>query len=272
MSQNKTRIQGLTPHNDSSDLSGSTRVASSSINDIYQRTSSPTTNAGKTVVAGMYENKNNEPVGQAPQPQAPRPRTVALQERPIVGLLYSRSHLSTGEIFPVYLGRNVIGSDFDCDICLREETVSRRHAVIVVRQIANPQPREIASITDTNSSCGVFVNGELIDFDTCVIENNDLLQIGSAYQLVFIKLSAKDLNLSVCPFFGELPDHRPTQSPNPRTHTTMYPAPEVPSVNQQQGYSRPQPQQQQQFDEGFNPYAPDTSDNRSNKTVISTKF
>ena len=61
-------------------------------------------------------------------------RTIKLQDRPIIGALFSISAGIQGELFPIYVGRNTIGSSPDCDICLRETSVSAQHAILLARK------------------------------------------------------------------------------------------------------------------------------------------
>ncbi len=66
----------------------------------------------------------------------------------------------------------VIGRDADCQICLEDETVSKRHAEI---EIQNGK----ICIYDKGSANGVFVNGKKIVKTT--IKKNDIIQLGKTY-------------------------------------------------------------------------------------------
>ncbi len=133
----------------------------------------------------------------------------ALNRKPIVGFLYSISKTSAAEFWPVQIGSNTIGRSPDCDICLQEATVSDQHAVLVVRQMKNPE-KIIASICDARSTCGTMINGESLGFDPRECFNADILTIGEHYDLYFILLDAKQIGLNVCTEF--MPTEQPLMS------------------------------------------------------------
>lgn len=79
-----------------------------------------------------------------------------------------------------------IGRDADCDICIPEETVSRRHAMI---QVLGTGPREYRLI-DLGSTNKTFVNNsEAVDLP---IKNGDKIRIGNTV-LKFDLLDAEDI-------------------------------------------------------------------------------
>lgn len=118
-------------------------------------------------------------------------------QKPVVGFLYSISRTSAGEYWPLHIGSNSIGRSADCDICLSEATVSDQHAVLVVRQMKNPE-KIIASICDARSTCGTMINGESLGFDQRECFNGDIITIGEHYDLFFILIDAKQIGLNVC--------------------------------------------------------------------------
>ena len=118
-------------------------------------------------------------------------------QKPIVGFLYSISKSASGEFWPLRIGSNSIGRSADCDVCLGEATVSEQHAVLVVRQMKNPE-KIIASICDARSTCGTMINGESLGFDPRECFSGDIITIGEHYDLYFILIDAKQIGLNVC--------------------------------------------------------------------------
>jgi len=80
---------------------------------------------------------------------------MSSSSKPVVGFVYSISRQGVGEYWPLHVGANTIGSFPNCDICLREATVSAEHAVLVVRKMKNPE-KTIASIADARSTNGTM--------------------------------------------------------------------------------------------------------------------
>lgn len=73
--------------------------------------------------------------------------------RRIVGLLVTYSARREGLIFPVYEGRNYLGSDPDCEICLSsDDQISGKHAAIFYRGAG-------FEICDEKSLNGTWMNG-----------------------------------------------------------------------------------------------------------------
>ena len=115
-------------------------------------------------------------------------------QKPIVGFLYSVSKTSAGEYWPLHVGSNSIGRSQDNDVCLSETTVSSQHAVLVVRQMKNPE-KIIASICDSRSTCGTMINGESLGFDPRECFNGDVITIGEHYDLYFILIDFSSKSL-----------------------------------------------------------------------------
>ena len=133
-----------------------------------------------------------------PNPFGTIPTTPSMNnQKPIVGFLYSISKSASGEFWPLRIGSNSIGRSADCDVCLGEATVSEQHAVLVVRQMKNPE-KIIASICDARSTCGTMINGESLGFDQRECFNGDIITIGEHYDLYFILIDAKQIGLNVC--------------------------------------------------------------------------
>ena len=120
--------------------------------------------------------------------------------KPVVGFMYSISRQGVGEYWPLHVGANTIGSTPNCDICLREATVSAEHAVLVVRKMKNPE-KTIASISDARSTNGTMVNGESLGFSAVECVNGDVITVGESYELVLLLIDAKALGLKVADNF-----------------------------------------------------------------------
>lgn len=165
--------------------------------------------SNKTIIPGMedayteqqnFGNQNARVQGGTciPNPFGGAPTTPNFNnQKPIVGFLYSISKSVAGEFWPLRIGSNNIGRSSDCDVCLGEATVSEQHAVLVIRQMKNPE-KIIASICDARSTCGTMINGESLGFDQRECFNGDIITIGEHYDLYFILLDAKQLGLNVC--------------------------------------------------------------------------
>lgn len=143
--------------------------------------------------------------------------------KPIVGFLYSISKSVAGEYWPLYIGPNSIGRSLECSVCLSEATVSERHALLVVRQLKNPE-KMIASICDSQSTCGTMINGQSLGFDQQECFNGDIITIGEHYDLYLILIDPKLLGLNVCTSF--MPTSLPSAKPeNPPISVNSHAAP-----------------------------------------------
>lgn len=111
------------------------------------------------------------------------PRNIAMQERVVVGCLFSISRGLLGEIFPLYLGRNIIGYTPNCDVCLKEKTVSSEHAILYIRK-EGQQADYSMTITDYNSEYGTTVNDCDGRYETLTVRENDVITIGRHYRLI----------------------------------------------------------------------------------------
>lgn len=165
--------------------------------------------SNKTIIPGMEDastdlpnfGKQNANVQNGtciPNPFGTVPTTPSTNnQKPIVGFLYSISKSASAEFWPVRIGSNSIGRSNDCDISLGEATVSEQHAILVVRQMKNPE-KIIASICDARSTCGTMINGESLGFDQRECFNGDIITIGEHYDLYFMLIDAKQIGLNVC--------------------------------------------------------------------------
>ena len=175
MSQNKTVIPGL--ENSNQTLNGAQGQTASTSYAPYD---------GKTVVPGV-----------TPGSSAP---TTVVNNKPVVGFLYSISRTGYGEFWPLRVGPNSLGRSKSCDIYLPEGTVSEQHAELVVRLDKNPE-KVSAAIYDQRSTCGTMINGESLGFEQRGVVNGDIITIGDHYDLYVILIDVKQLGLSVCQQF-----------------------------------------------------------------------
>lgn len=152
----------------------------------FYRPSGATINS--TVISGTSNSSTPPPIPSAPDSNDhllhddSNSRGISLQDRVIVGVLFSISKGLIGELFPIYLGRNMIGGSSSCDIHLRERTVSDEHAVLHVRCDGYPGDCYL-SITDYGSSHGTAVNQKDCRYDTLTVKDGDILTIGRHYRL-----------------------------------------------------------------------------------------
>lgn len=177
MSQNKTVIQGLEP--DGGNYEG-TQIASDT--NLYGRNSN---SARGTIVPGMIE--RDEVLTPQRRESVQRDDLFQIASKPIVGFLYSISRTSLGEFWPVQIGRNTIGQSEECDVCLPEGTVSSNHAVLMTRQVKN---QIIAAVTDSQSTNGTKINGEMIGFTPEECHDGDIITVGNNYELLFILIDS----------------------------------------------------------------------------------
>lgn len=131
---------------------------------------------------------------------------LKVQNRKLVGILYSLSAGDIGEIFPIYLGRNTVGSAVAADVCLRESTVAPTHAVISARKGFGYDGEEEYTLTvsDSRSNYGTRLNGQPVTFEPSALNSNDILEFGHGYTLVLIVFPL-DARLKVAQFFDALP-------------------------------------------------------------------
>ena len=178
------------------------------MNDSFYSQSANLQNDNRTFIPGMR--KKGEPSPDAATAPAVR---LEFQQRPIAGILYSVSRDLQGEIFPVYIGRNTIGSSPESDIYLSEQTVSPEHGLLLVRKLRmkDGSKRETLSISDFGSDFGTAINGLPLEEDVEPIKAGDIIRIGNAYTFVFIPLDSEDLGLLKAANFAAIPrvENRP---------------------------------------------------------------
>lgn len=183
MSQNKTIVPGVDFDNLNKE-----GAADSFYESLYSRTSA---NDNHTFIgSGELINLQAESIPSTPVSNSQKHiisencRTLKIKERVIVGVLFSISKGLLGEIIPIYLGKNIIGKNENCDVVLSENTVSAEHAIIHTRKNENGIE---ATITDFNSMYGTIVNDADARYDTLPIHENDVITIGQHYRFI-IKL------------------------------------------------------------------------------------
>ena len=94
----------------------------------------------------------------------------------LVGWLVTYTLDPNGVDFRVFEGRNIIGRDFNCGICINDNKVSSQHAILLYRN-------EKFRIKDNLSVNGTVVNGEDIDDDSVVLNDGDIIKIGDTVLL-----------------------------------------------------------------------------------------
>lgn len=94
----------------------------------------------------------------------------------LVGWLVTYSLDPNGIDYRLFEGRNIIGRDFNCSVCINDNKVSGQHAILLYRN-------EKFRIKDNLSVNGTMVNGEDIDDDSCLLNDGDIIQIGDTVLL-----------------------------------------------------------------------------------------
>ncbi len=183
MSQNKTIVPGVNYDNPQNN-----EYEEAVFGSLYSRSGTDdnrTCIAGSPAAAQAPYDKSNSVEGHAAAPGTGNSsfRHIMMQERVVVGCLFSISHGLLGEIFPLYLGRNIIGYTPNCDVCLKEKTVSSEHAILYIRKEGHPA-NYFMTITDYNSEYGSAVNGNDGRYETLTVRENDVITIGRHYKLL----------------------------------------------------------------------------------------
>lgn len=203
MSQNKTIVPGVDYEN-----LGNTELDDSLYGSLYSRSEASDNRTYIPDVSKPLGGLGQEvmPQRESSWGQAEENRQVSLQNRVVVGVLFSISRGLLGEIFPLYLGRNVIGQTANCDICLREKSVSSEHAILYIRKEGNPAQLNM-TITDYNSTYGTTVNEMDARYETLPVNENDVLTIGKHYQFLIKIFDVEKARLTEDMGFEELTDN-----------------------------------------------------------------
>ena len=148
--------------------------------------------SAETYVPGMHSS--------APGTDQRQPSMAESDQTPVVGFLYSISRQGIGEYWPLHLGTNTIGRSSQCDIVLKERSVSDHHATLSIKQMKQTH-NLIASIRDVGSKNGMYLNDEELDYDNHTCKANDIITIGTSYQLLLLLINAEDYGLTVAENF-----------------------------------------------------------------------
>lgn len=88
-------------------------------------------------------------------------------------MLVTYSWRAEGQVFPVYEGRNYIGSESDCEICVTtDRQLSSRHAAIFFRGGS-------FEISDEKSMNGTFVNNKNVPLTGASLGNYMTIKTGA---------------------------------------------------------------------------------------------
>ena len=211
MSQNKTIVPGVDYDN-----LGKTDNYNEAFNDLYSRSES---DDNRTYIPGMAPRQSQPEMSSgavgamsAPagvQTDNANSRQLSLQNRVVVGVLFSISHGLLGEMFPLYLGRNLVGYTENCDVRLLENTVSSEHALIYIRKEESPAGYNI-TITDYNSTYGTLVNNLDGRYETLQVKENDVITIGKHYNLLVKMFDTDKAGLQEVAEFDAMASEQPS--------------------------------------------------------------
>ena len=99
----------------------------------------------------------------------------------VVGFLVTYNRDPNGRSYNIYEGRNFIGRDQSCDICVPDDDqMSGRHMSILYRNVDDK-----FKFRDEQSSNGTFVNKELLDDGE--LQNYDIIRAGKTI-FIFIAI------------------------------------------------------------------------------------
>lgn len=233
------------------------------MSSFYNRSSDADIDRSKTYIPGIYRSAAQEIADeQAPQAKG----ELKFQDRTIVGALFSISRFATGEIFPVYIGRNTIGSDKSSDIFLPEATVSPNHAVLLVRAVENIDGNHELKIylTDYDSEYGTMIGNVALEYEKLECHDRDVISVGNGYKFLFCLFDAEKHKLFASKVF-RLVHQQDTEEET--VSPTFMPQQDM---SMTQG-SQQNVQQPVSMEDEFSFYAPtkkDEGDHSTNKTVL----
>ena len=117
-----------------------------------------------------------------------------VRDRKIVGVLITYSWKAEGQIFPIREGRNFIGRDKDCEVCISEDqTLSGKNSHITYRQ--NFVVGDMVSMTGTD------VNGVPVEEQFRSLDNYATIRAGSTY-FTFIAVEPRSPGADSLPSTG----------------------------------------------------------------------
>lgn len=163
----------------------------------------------RTIISIPGRNKSANKASEAPvaASQLRGSNAIMMQNRMLVGVLYSVSKDLCGEIYPVYVGRNTIGNSPENDIVLREASVSPHHGLLLVRRVTDEagETEMYMSLSPFSGETVIKVNDSGNLTDRISLRGNDLICIGSQYSFRFVALTPEMCGLSVADGFRALP-------------------------------------------------------------------
>lgn len=242
-------------------------------NDSFYRPTGNIKDANRTYVPDMYRREAAEMLAEEngiSTTDLASEQIVRLQDRPVIGVLYSISAGMNGELFPVYIGRNTIGSDLTCDICLRETSVSAQHGMLLARKQVDDTGDEYVSVflCDNNSSYGTSINGERLNFDKVTCTDGDVINIGQNYVLTLSLFKSLD-KLSVAYGFDKIPEPIKTVD-NLNPSIKSLDDADIPTIGRQDDHSTniTQDIHEDASADFYKPTRPQGQDHYNNKTII----
>lgn len=137
--------------------------------------------AGQTILKNHNSERHQAVnVGAGTVIRQPKGTPVA-KGRKLVGFLVTYNRTPSGKSFELYEGKNYIGREKSCDICIPDDNqISGRHMSILYRNVDNK-----FKYRDEQSSNGTFVNKELSDEGE--LQNFDIIRLGSTI-FIFIAI------------------------------------------------------------------------------------
>lgn len=103
------------------------------------------------------------------------------EDRKLVGFLVTYNRTPMGRSYNIYEGRNMIGRDPSCDICVEDDNQMSGHHMSIRYLSGNNKFR----FHDEMSSNGTYVNKELLDDGE--LQNYDIIRVGSTL-FIFIAI------------------------------------------------------------------------------------
>lgn len=160
----------------------------------YARTNGGQRSGNETYIPGMSDS--------GPEHVTFTPNLRVKPNTHVVGFLYSISRKGIREYWPLHLGTNTIGRSEENDVCLKEMSVSSKHATLSIKQMQSTH-KLIASIRDVGSKTGLFLNDEELDYENHTCKSNDVIIVGANYKMVLLLIDTEEYGLSISEDFVE---------------------------------------------------------------------
>jgi len=110
--------------------------------------------------------------------EQPQKKSKPDSAKPLVGFLFSYSKTAEGEYWPLFEGKNTVGSHKSCQQALYEQSVSNPHANIFAIRKKGEERLEFR-IQDAGSEISTIVDGEqLMVGDVASLKDRSVIQIG----------------------------------------------------------------------------------------------